>query len=330
LPPAEAAATIERSLRSTTAVACLYAWGPKGGDWDQLGRWEARWAWPWGSSTETRSSATTQAPWTSQEAARHALGQGGGQPTLWTLAPGDDADHALLVARHNVGTPSADVIVLESDRAPIEARRPGGDPFPDVEGATRVSGRWYVSTSQPLGDLPATVVWAIDGASVREVARLPRLGNDKRPATRLARRTDGRAVGLVVDGQPDWLTGSTMRWVVGIDLESGAVSDPEPLAPVDLSDRDVSLCTGDDGGWALDAPYPGAVRLHGAAGGEGALESVLARFRLTRDRACVERLMGSSATPPELSPALTRTDQRTIDVSVLSARTRVAVRCSKR
>jgi hypothetical protein len=99
---------------------------------------------------------------------------------------------------------------------------------------------------------------------------------------------------------------------------------------VDLADRDVSLCTGDDGGWSLDAPYPGAVRLHGAAGGEGALEGVMARFRLTRDRACVERLMGSSATAPELSPAPTRSDMRTIDVSVLSGRTRVAVRCAKR
>jgi hypothetical protein len=333
LLPAEATASLERSQRSTAPLACLYAWGPKSGDWDQLGRWEARWAWPWGGSNDTRSSAMTQAPWTSQEAARHALGQGGGQPTLWALAPGDDADHALLVARHTAGTPSADIVVLESDRAPLEARRPGGDPFPDLEGATRVSGRWYVSTSQPTGDLAATVVWALDGASVREVARLPRPGSEKRAATRLARRADGRAVGLVVEGQPDSLGGATMRWVVGIDLESGAVSDPEPLAPVDFSDREVSLCTGDDGGWTLDVPYPGAVHLHGGAGGEVSLESVLARVRLTRDRACFERLLGSSGGPPDALTARsadTRPYQRTIDVSVLSGRSRVPLRCAKR
>jgi hypothetical protein len=334
LPPAEAAGNLERSLRSTAPLACVYTWGPKSGDWDQLGRWEARWAWPWGGSTDARSSAATQAPWTSLEAARHALGQGGGQPTLWALASGEDADHALLVARHTAGTPSADIVVLESERAPVEVHRPGGDPFPDVEGATRVSGRWYVSTGQPPGDLAATVVWALDGTSVREVARLPRSGNEKRPPTRLARRTDGRAVGLVVEAQPDAVTGSTMRWVVGIDLESGAVSDPEPLAPVDLSDRDVSLCTGDDGGWTLDAPYPGAIRLHGGTGGEVSLESVLARFRLTRDRACFERLLGSSGSPPEAlqapSEAHARADLRTIDVNVLAGRSRYPMRCYKR
>jgi hypothetical protein len=334
LPPTEAATNLERSLRSTAPVACVYAWGPKSGDWDQLGHWEARWASPWGGSNDARSSAVTPAPWTSQDGARHALGQGGGQPTVWALASGEDADHALLVARHTAGPPSSDILVLESDRAPVEVRRSGGDPFPDVEGATRVSGRWYVSTSQPQGDLAATVVWALDGASVREVARLPRPGNEKRPPTRLARRTDGRAVGLVVDGQPDAIGGVAMRWVVGIDLESAAVSDPEPLAPVDLSDRDVSLCTGDDSGWTLDAPYPGAIRLHGGTGGEVSLEAVLARVRLTRDRACFERLLGSSGSPPEAllaqSEARPRGDVRTIDVNVFSGRSRFPMRCSKR
>ncbi len=333
LPPTEARDGLERALRGFAPLACLYAWGPTNGDWDPLGRWGARWLWPWGGGADARSSASVRAPWPTQEAARHALGQAGGLPTSWVLASGDDPEHALLVARHNIGTASstADVIVLESDRAPLEVRRPTGDPFADVEGATRVSGRWYLATAQSAGELAATVVWLLDGSTAREVARFPRTGVESRATTRLARRADGRAVGLVVDGQPDAVRGATMRWVAGIDLESGAVSDPEPLAPIDFSDREVSLCTSEDGGWVLDLPYPGSVRLHGAGNTQVSLQLVLARARLTHDCMCVERVLGSVDSPPEMRLAPEASSRaRTIDVSVLAGRARVALKCSKR
>jgi hypothetical protein len=336
LSPVEANAGLDRTLRGGATQACLYAWGPKNGDWDQLGRWEVHWLWPWGGFADIRSSGSAQAPWPSPESARRALGQGGGPPATWVLGTGDDADHALLVARHTVGTPSADVIVLESDRVPVEVRPLGSDPFPDVESATRVNGRWYLSTSQSPGELAATVVWWIDGSTAREIARVPRVGIESRPITRLARRADGRALGLVVDGQADAVRGSAMRWVASIDLESGAVGDPELLAPTDLSDRDVALCTGDDGGWVVDVPYPGAVRIHGAAGTEASsLQSVGARVRLTRDRACVERLVGATDARPDAgAPASSaghgRADARSLDVTVLVGRGRYALRCSKR
>jgi hypothetical protein len=332
MQPVDVTSGLERSFRTVTPpLACIYAWGPKSGDWDQLGRWQVRWLWPWGALPDGRSSSATSAPWPSLEAARRALGQGG---TL-ALASGDDPDHALLVTRRAAGGSSAEVVVLESDRAPVEVRRPGGDPFGDVESATRSGGRWYLSTAQVPGELPATVVWLVDGAAAREIARVPRVGTENRQVARLAHRTDGRAVGLVVDGQPDTERGTTMRWVVGIDLESGVVGDPEPLAPVDFSDRDVSFCTGDDGGWVLDVPYPGAVHVHSASGTEAALQSVLARMRLTRDHACLERALGSTEAPPEAftAPAGSprpRPETRTIDVGVLSGRIRTSVRCSRR
>jgi hypothetical protein len=335
LAPVEANASLERAMRGSVAQACLYAWGPKSGDWDQLGRWEVRWLWPFGGFGDIRSSGSVQAPWPSQEAARRAIGQGGGVPSTWLLGAGDDADHALLVTRHAVGPLSADAMVLESDRAPVEVHAPGGEPFADVEGATRVNGRWYLLSSQSPGELAATVVWSIDGSTARELVRLPRTGVETRPTTRLARRIDGRALGLVVDGQPDALRGTTMRWVASIDLESGAVGDPEPLAPTDFSDRDVSFCTGDDGGWVIDVPYPGAARIHGPSGAEASLQSVLARVRLTRDRACVEHLLGASDAPPDTgAPAgwvpRARLDTRTVDVTVLAGRARYALRCAKR
>ncbi len=335
IPPAEASGAIERSLRVPSPLACLYAWGPKSGDWDQLGRWEVRWLWPWGGGADVRTSAAVAAPWPSQETARRALGQGGGPPTVWVLAPGDDADHALLVARHTLGTPTADLVVLESEKAPVEVRRPGGDPFPDVEGATRAGGRWYFATSQSPGELAATVVWLVDGSAACEIARLPRVALETRATARLARRTDGRAVGVLVDGQPDALRGTTTRWVAGIDLESGGISDPEPLAPTDLSDREVSFCTGDDTGWSVDVPYATGVRVHGAAAGVGvSLQSTFARLRLTRDHACIERVLGSTDASAEglaaVAAAALRPDARTVDATVIAGHTRYSLRCSKR
>jgi hypothetical protein len=337
--------------RQSGSLGHVRAWGPRGGDWDQLGRWEVSWLWPWGGWPDVRSSPTLLAPWPSAELARRALAP----PVAWTLASGDDPDHALLVARRP-GT--AEVFLLESGRAPVGARRPGGEPFADLEDAIRVGDRWYMVTAQLPGELPASVLWLLDGPVAREVARVPRSQLEAHRATRLARRADGRAVGLVVDGHADADRATTTRWVLAIDLESGAISEPEPLAPTDLSDRAVSLCTGEDAGWVLTAPFAGAVRVH-LARWEGPLAGAVARLRLTRERACVERAFGSvdagAGTPVRggtgagasasagtgeagLADALARsptspplrTDARTIDIGVSREEARYALRCSLR
>jgi hypothetical protein len=330
---------LERTLRNA-ALADVYAWGPKSGDWDQLGRWSVRWAWPFGGWPEVRSSATVAAPWTSIDAARRGLQLSTGGANGWMLATGDDADHALLVVRRLVAPVSADLFALETDRPPLEVRRPGGDPFPEVEAAARVGGRWVLATLQPPGELPATVVWLVDGGQAREVGRVPRAAIDARPAMRIGRRNDGHTVGLVVDGQPDGERAATMRWVVAVDLESGAVGEPEALAPADLSDRTVGVCKGDDPGWQVDVPYVGAVLVHAGPTWQAAVQSPLARVRLSRERACVERVVGSvepyaAAVPPAIvggprpRPPLPR-DARVIDVALFSARMRYSLRCALR
>jgi hypothetical protein len=327
--------------RLRVPLARVYAWGPDTGDWDALGRWEVRWHWPWGGWQELRSSPSAAAPWTSLDAARRGLGMGPGVSTAWSIVDSDDPDHALLMARRSSGVPAVDILELEAERPVVEARRPGGEPFAEVEGAARMGGRWYVATSQAAGEVPATVVWSIEGAAAREVARVPRAGFDVRPTLRLARHTLGRAVGLVVEGQVDDVRGVAPRWVVAVDVESGSVATPEPLAPVDLSDRAVSLCTGDDAGWELDVAYPGEVRLHVGGRWESALKGPVARMRLSRDRACVERVLGSidaygAAAPDALTDSPNnstwrgREMARTIAASVLSARTRYALRCTQR
>jgi hypothetical protein len=335
----EALGGVEPRLR--VPLGRVYAWGPNTGEWDTLGRWQVRWQWPWGSWQDLRSSSVAAAPWTSLDAARHALGMAPGVSTTWSIVDSDDADHALLLARRSSGTATVEILELEADRPVIEARRAGGEPFADVEGAARMGGRWYVATAQSPGEGAATIVWSLDGAGAREVVRVPRAGFEVRPALRLARHTHGRQVGLVVEGQADELRGVTPRWVAAIDVDSSAVATPEPIAPIELSDRTVSLCTGDDAGWELDVPYPGPVRLHVGARWESTLQAAVARMRLSRDRACVERVLGSidayGASAPE---ALTEASYnavprgreaiRTIAASVLSARTRHELRCSER
>ncbi|MGD0524731.1 MAG: hypothetical protein ABSE49_06295, partial [Polyangiaceae bacterium] len=301
---------VERTLRNP-ALADVYAWGPKSGDWDQLGRWSVRWGWPFGGWPEVRSSATAAAPWTSIDAARRGLQMNMGGGNGWMLATGDDADHALLLGRRPAAPVSVDVLALETDRPPLEVHRPGGDPFPEVEAAARVGGRWVLATWQAPGELPATVVWLADGGQAREVARVPRAAIEARPALRIGKRSDGHTVGLVVDGQPDGERAATMRWVVSVDLESGAVGEPEPLAPADLCPT-----------W------------------QAALQSPLARMRLSRERACVERLLGSmefyaAVVPPAIvggprTPLPVPRDARAIDVALFSARMRYSLRCAVR
>ncbi|MDP9000156.1 MAG: hypothetical protein M3O46_08600, partial [Myxococcota bacterium] len=336
----EARSGLERALREMP-LARVYTWGPKSGEWERLGRWQVRWQWPWGSGSDVRSSTATSAPWASLEGARHAIGAGPGTPTTWTVAEGDDADHALLLGRRTMGAAAVDVVLLESDRPPLQVRRLGGGPFADVEGAARVGGRWYIATTQSPGELAASVLWSLEGATAREVVRLPRVGFESRPALRLGRSADGRTLGLVVDGQPDESHTAAIRWVTAVDVASNSVATPELLAPADLSDRPVSLCTGDDPGWEIDLPYPGAVRLHLGARWESAMQAPLAGIRISRERACVERVIGSvdgyaTAPPGALSNAThppsahVPEGARTIPVTVFSARARYGLRCAGR
>ncbi len=82
--------------------------------------------------------------------------------------------------------------------------------------------------------------------------------------------------------------------MIPVSLESGETLAPEPLGMPDLSDRDeVPVCTdGAGAGWVVEAPWPDAnvtIAL-GPTVAPVTLHSVLARFRVSSDRACVERL----------------------------------------
>jgi hypothetical protein len=330
----EATYGFERALR-TTPLARLYVWGPGTGDWDAgAGHWQVRWDWAWGGWRDARASASATSPWPTSDAARHALGIAPGGSAGWVVAPGDDADHALLLERRatTAGTPGTELVVLERDKPPLPVQRPGGDPFAEVESAIHASGHWYVATSEDSADAPATVVWEVDGGWARERARIPRAREGQTEA-RLARRSDGRALGLIVEGQPDAGQPAGV-WVAGLDLESPAVSEPEPLASP--AGRPPVPCTIDDTGWEYDTPFAGTVEVDLRGVWEAPLQTPMVHVRASRDRACVDRVAGAvgafaAAAPTPLSqvaPAPAHLGPRTIDLSVFSARARYALRCA--
>jgi hypothetical protein len=298
---------LERSLRSRP-LAQAYAWGPGAADWRPSGHWKVRWLSPWqegaAADSEERSSAVGASLWASLEQAARALTSTVGAAE-WTLVPGDDADHALLVERRAglVGgvssTPGVVALeTLEADRVPGEVRRADGELLPDLQGAVRSGGRWYLATAQLTSEPPATVVWLVDGSVARELGRLPRVATESVAPGRLVRWSPGTASGapspvavLVTGSDNDH---GAVLWVSSFDPETRAFGDPEPLAPGDLSDRTVAVCSGDDAGWEVEANYPGTVDVRVGSAWATRLQGTLARLRLSRTAACVDGLFGSA------------------------------------
>ncbi len=342
----DASHPLERGVRPRP-LARAYAWGPAAGDWHPSGHWQVRWFWPWqegaGIDTADRVSAIGSPPWASLELAARSLA-----PTLagipeWTLVPGDDPDHALLIERRGglaASVSSSPGVValetLEADRPPVEVKRVEGELLPDLQGAVRSGGRWYLATAQPSGEPAATLLWLVDGAVARELGRLPRVAPESVGPGRLVRWMGASAgsgapspLGVLVSGS-DTDRGALL-WVSSFDPEAGAFGDPEPLAPADLSDRTVAGCTGDDAGWEIEASYPGTVDVRVGSAWASRLQGVLARLRLSRTAACVDGVFGSAdsqtAHPESAPPAPRPQVARTLGATVVRDQGRVQLRC---
>ncbi|MBX3210654.1 MAG: hypothetical protein KF850_01330 [Labilithrix sp.] len=325
---------------SVGALARVYGWGPKSGEWETLGRWQVKWLSPFSGWPEVRASLPAPPPQIILDMTRaSSTYYGYGTPSSgFQLAPGDDAAHALLVGKRT-GRAEGLLFELEAERAPIEVRRADGEPFGELEGVVRAAGRWFIASPSPGAISTATVIWQIESGVARELVRVPRASAvaSTSSRTRLAYRSDGRAIALVVDGAPTADRNTSVRWALPIDLESGALGEPEPLGYIDLAGRTLDVCTDDLVGWVLDATMPSSsVRIRVPRGG-GALSSVLARLRLTRTRACVERVAGTyDGQSQERAAQLTRagavraTPLRSGELfaTAMSAQTRFPLKCS--
>ncbi len=279
-------------------LARIYTWGPKGGDWDTQGKWEVKWLSPFAAWPETRSSVPTLPPATMLDFTKQSSMYGGyayssAYSGTFSIASGDDSAHALLIARRASRT-ELTPIELEADRAPVEIHRADGEPFVEIDAMTRAAGRWFLATPSAAGSPTAvTTIWQVDGAVARELVRVTRaaLETGRPTGTKLARRSDGRAIGLVVDGQPTAERNTPTRWVLPIDLETAQLGEPEALGYSDLAGRTLEACTDDMVGWSFDTSIPGSARV-ALPQGSGSMHSLYARVRLTPTRACVERVAG--------------------------------------
>ena len=326
-------------------LARIYAWGPKTGDWDSQGKWQVKWLSPFAGWPEARSSLPVVPPQTMLDLTKQSsqFGYGGYYASaysgLFQIASGDDSGHALLLSRPPSRTPVTP-IELEADRAPVEIHRADGEPFVEIDAVTRAAGRWFIATPPPPGVASTvTTLWQVDGAVARELVRISRAAIETgRPVgTRLARRSDGRAIGLVVDGQPTAERNTATRWVLPVDLETGAVGEPEPLGYADLAGRTLEACTDDVVGWIFDVSMAGSTVRVRLAQGSGSMHSVYARVRLTTTRACVERVAGTyDGQSAERAAQLARPGPRATSAlkpgeliaSVFAAQARYALRCT--
>ncbi len=333
-------------------LARVYAWGPKGGDWDTQGKWQVKWLSPFAGWSESRASLPSVPPPILLDYAKQSSQYGYGSyyspyAGFFSITAGDDAGHAMLLVRRNTRVDLAP-IELEADRSPVEIRRADGEPFLEIEAVTRAAGRWFFATPPAPGvPSPFTTLWQVDGSVARELVRVSRAAVETgRPTgTRLARRSDGRAIGLVVDGQPTAERNMATRWVLPIDLETGQLGEPEPLGYADLGGRSLEACTDDVVGWVFDTPLSATtvrIRLAQApTANAGSMHSVYARVRLTPTRACIERIAGmyDSQSPeraaqlargagqrPTTAPAPTKPGE--LIASAFAAQARYALRCS--
>jgi hypothetical protein len=333
----------DRSGRAGSLLR-FYAWGPKGAEWARSSRWLVRFVSPFGSSQDVVSTQVA-AP------AKVALDwaytyTGGGVPRAaqsWQVAAGDDPQHMLLVAHR--ATNESVPLELEADRTPVEIRRADGEPFGVVDSAVRVGGRWILAGPQNGTELSSTVIWEVDGGVARELVRIPRAESGG-SSVRLARRPDGRSIGLVVDGQMDPDRSVATRWLLPIDLGTGSLGELESLGDVDFADRkQIGLCAGDDPGFIVDLPWSGTVRVKsGAQQYGGSLRNVVARVRVSHDRMCIERMSGSldgagdslarggatAGAKSGVAPAPARGDNPTIEIAAFNQRTRYPLRCTRR
>jgi hypothetical protein len=283
-----------------TVGALVYAWGPKVGDWDRVAKWTVRWVWPFGGPSDARSTLVSPAPPVVVTAAK----LGAIRTLRWSLLAGDDASHALLTTHRKRDEVS--VFELEADHAPLEIERGDGEPFGELDAAIHAGGRWYLATASRPGERAEATVWEVDGPVAHPLARVPRLSD--RAHAGLAWRADGKAIGVVVSGAPtSWPT----RWLLPVDVDTGALGDVVALGAQDFGDRSaLALCplgASDDPGWVMDVPALFAVRIAtGATGGRDpvTLGAPQVRARLSDGRVCVERLAGTLDPTPSPAPTL--------------------------
>lgn len=329
------AADIHDSARLGSTMR-FYAWGARGTEWEHTSRWLVRWLGPFSAAGDVQSTLAAPPPTVVLDSSHFASAFGIVHPVQsWTMIAGDDPQHALLLARRSQ---QQDVVILalEAGHAPVEIRRSDGEPFSDVQTALRMRGRWFLLAPASDASAPRTTILEADGSVAHPLVSLPRtLDEDPSKPTILAARSDGRALGVIVEGDPLSTRPSVpIRWALSIDADDATVGGLEPLGAVDFADRaEIGLCTGDEAGWVFDAPWPTNTVTATVHGVTRALRTPYARIRETPSTLCIEKLTGAYDAPPETLTKMRGNslhgEAQEIDTFAISAHLRYPLRCSR-
>ncbi len=330
----DAADFLDRSSKLGSMMR-FYAWGARGTEWERTSRWIVRWLGPFSAAGDVRSTQSAPPPPVVIDSSHFANQFGMIHPVqAWTMVPGDDPQHALLVARRQT---QGDVVILalEADHPPVEIRRADGEPISDVEAALRMRGRWFFA--EPSDGTPGSLmtIFEADGPLAHEFVSLPRAQDDDpaRQPIRLAARSDGRAIGVIVEGQPlSDRPGTPIRWALSIDADDATIGSLEPLGAIDFADRsEIGVCTGDEAGWIIDLSWPTTSLTASIQGVTRPLRTPYARIRETKSSMCIEKIAAYYDAAPE---SLTRSrgnslhgEAQGIDVIAISSHVRYPLRC---
>ncbi|HEX7664611.1 MAG TPA: hypothetical protein VF407_08875 [Polyangiaceae bacterium] len=327
---------VDRSMK-LGALMHFYAWGSRGTEWEHTSHWIVRWLAPFAGPTEMHSTQIAVPPSVVIDSSHFASQFGAPHPVgSWMMVPGDDALHALLVAKRQQPQDTI-VLALEADHPPIEIKRADGEPFGELDAAIRMRGRWFFAEESDTAS--ASTIWEADGTTAHELATLPRIASarsasedDREQPLRLVARSDARAIGVVVDGQPLADQPNTpVRWVLSIDVEDATLGALEPLGATDFTDRKtVTTCSGDEAGWVMDTEWK-ANRIDVAVkGATRQLRTPYVRLRVTPSTLCIEKLAGFYDAPPELLTRrgnLTQPVTSALETIAVSSHIRYPLRC---
>ncbi len=332
----DASELVDHSMK-LGALMHFYAWGSRGTEWEHTSHWVVRWLSPFAGPTEMHSTQVAVPPQVVLDSSHFSSTFGAPHPvSSWMMVPGDDALHALIVAKRQQPQDTI-VVALEADHPPIEIKRADGEPFGELDAAIRMRGRWFIAEESDTTS--ASTIWEADGTTARVLTSLPRIAStrgasadDNAQQIHLAARSDGRAIGVVVDGQPLSIRPNTpVRWVLSINIDDATLGALEPLGATDFTDRkNVTVCNGDEAGWVLDTEWK-ANRIDATVkGATRQLRTPYVRVRVTPSTLCIDRLAGFYDAPPALLTRrgnLTRTDGLSIDLMAVASHVRYPLRC---
>ncbi len=293
------------------------AWGPASAAWANRSRWRVRWRSPFAGSSAIASTAPISAPWADLESARGELGLGRFGPLFATTIVTPDSLHALVLLRRIGRAP--DLLAVDDGGVATAVTRADGQPWTGITAATRLGTDWFIATPDETHRQDVAIFRATNFLA-QKLGVVPRLSSGMGASVKLAHTSTEGVLGVVVDGQlmPDRTV--PYRWVVPVDVETGAMGTPEDLGAADFSDRkSLAPCTDSTGlGWVFDTPWlDGTVKLIDASTSESLrLDPIDLRVRVSSERACVEAVAGDAQPIAARGAALSAGAGRPIPVTL--------------